>query len=100
MVELDVEVTDDLRAEGMARDVVRAIQQARKDADLVVTDRIEVVLGDGGGLAEPVEAHRDWIMEQVLATSMDVEPAERRDGEPGWSTTEKVPFRVAIQRVG
>ena len=100
VVELDVEVTDDLRAEGMARDVVRAIQQARKDADLVVTDRIEVTLGDGGGLAEPIEPHREWIMEQVLATSLTVEPAERRDGEPGWNTTEKVPFRVHIQRVG
>jgi isoleucyl-tRNA synthetase len=102
VVELDVEVTDELRAEGMARDVVRAVQQARKDADLQVTDRISLELLDTGGLAEPVDAHRDWIMEQVLATSLqvhDAEPPADGDGQ-GWSTTEQVRFGVRISRAG
>jgi isoleucyl-tRNA synthetase len=71
-VELDVEVTPELAAEGLARDVVRAIQQARKDADLAVTDRIGVELTVPEETATAVGAHRDWIADQVLAVQLDV----------------------------
>ena len=72
VVELDVTLTPELEAEGAARDVVRLIQQARKDAALSVTDRVAVTLVLGPESAAAVEAHRDWVAEQVLAVSMDV----------------------------
>mgnify|MGYP001256775903 CR=1 FL=1 len=80
VVELDVEVTPDLAAEGLARDVVRMVQQARKDADLAVTDRITATLSLPTELAEAVDAHRDWVAEQVLAVELHVEPGA---DEPG-----------------
>jgi isoleucyl-tRNA synthetase len=85
VVELDVEVTDELRDEGRARDVVRVVQQARKDAGLHVTDRIELTLSAGDELAASLEPHLSWIAGQVLATSagivaLEAEPAADTDG--------------------
>ena len=79
VVELDVEVTPELAAEGLARDAVRMIQQARKDAGLDVTDRIETRLALPAEMADAVDAHRDWVAEQVLAVSLEVTAS---DGEP------------------
>ena len=94
VVELDVEVTDQLRNEGRARDVVRAVQQARKDAGLHVTDRIELSLGLGDELAGSIEAHRAWIDAQVLATTSTVVPF---DGDPT-AETDGLGFTVAVTR--
>ena len=69
---LDTQVTPELEQEGAARDFVRLVQQARKDAGLHVSDRIELwaeAEGDGGAA---LQAHRDYIMEQVLAVVFDV----------------------------
>ncbi|MFI5045163.1 MAG: isoleucine--tRNA ligase, partial [Acidimicrobiales bacterium] len=57
VVELDIDVTPELAAEGTARDLVRSIQQARKDAGLEVTDRVHVVLGLTERIATAVEPH-------------------------------------------
>ena len=84
VVELDVEVTPELAAEGLARDAVRMIQQARKDAGLHVTDRITATLSLNQPSAEAVESHRDWVAEQVLATAMHVEVAT---GDPAVTVT-------------
>jgi isoleucyl-tRNA synthetase len=97
-VELDVEITPELEAEGMARDVVRLVQQARKDADLVVTDRIEVDLGLSDAVAAAVETRRNWVAEQVLATELRISavgPGERHAG-----TVEGDPVVVRVSRSG
>ncbi|CAN5603425.1 isoleucine--tRNA ligase [soil metagenome] len=72
VVELDVEVTDELAAEGMGRDLVRIVQQARKDEGLVVTDRIDLRLLMPAALADAIEPHMSWIADQVLGVSTDV----------------------------
>ncbi len=72
VVVLDTEVTAELEAEGVARDIVRLVQEARKTEDLVVTDRIGVVVDVPEDLRPAVETHRRYIMEQVLATTLDV----------------------------
>ncbi|MGB3910722.1 MAG: isoleucine--tRNA ligase [Pseudolysinimonas sp.] len=69
-VVLDTAVTPALAAEGLARDVIRAVQQARKDADLDVSDRIVLtIVGDDAAVAA-VEAHRELISGEVLATML------------------------------
>jgi len=73
VVELDIEVTPELAAEGLARDVVRMVQQARKDAGLHVTDRISATLRLDQASADAVRTHSDWVAEQVLATSMQID---------------------------
>ncbi|MDH5237846.1 MAG: isoleucine--tRNA ligase, partial [Acidimicrobiia bacterium] len=70
LVVLDAELTAELEAEGLARDVVRQVQDARKAADLVVTDRIALVLELPDELAEAVRTHEDYVARQVLATAV------------------------------
>ncbi len=70
-VVLDTAVTPELEAEGLARDVIRAVQQARKDAGLDVSDRITLtVFGDDAAVAA-VDIHRDLIAGETLATALD-----------------------------
>ncbi|HXW47651.1 MAG TPA: isoleucine--tRNA ligase [Streptosporangiaceae bacterium] len=79
LVELDLAVTPELAAEGTARDVVRTVQQARRDAGLAVTDRIELTLGADGAVADAVRAHREFIAGETLATGVHVLPAAEVD---------------------
>src|SRR5690606_20451404 len=69
-VVLDTIVTPELTAEGLARDVVRAVQQARKDAGLEVTDRIRLHLAGDAVAVAAIEAHRELIAAETLATSL------------------------------
>ncbi|MEQ8716052.1 MAG: isoleucine--tRNA ligase [Acidimicrobiales bacterium] len=74
VVTLDLNLTEELIAEGRARHMVRSIQQARRDSGLEVTDRIVLTLDVGGDMAAAVEAHRGFISDQVLATELVVGP--------------------------
>jgi len=69
-VVLDTHVTPELEAEGLARDVIRAVQQARKDADLDVSDRIVLTLTGDDAAVAAIEAHRELIAGEVLATML------------------------------
>ncbi len=71
VVVLDTTVTADLAAEGDARDLIRVIQQARKDAGLEVTDRIALTVRWSPSDAERVRAYQEMIAENVLATEFD-----------------------------
>jgi len=86
-VVLDTAVTPELAAEGLARDVVRAVQQARRDAGLDVSDRIRLVLGASGTVADALREHRDLVAGETLAGSVELvpdgvgEPVPVGDGE-------------------
>ncbi len=71
VVVLDTILTPELEAEGLARDIVRAIQEARKVEDLVVTDRIALTLDLAPDGRAAVESMAEWIREQTLASSLD-----------------------------
>ena len=73
-VALDLDVTPELRREGLAREVVRAVQDARKAAGLEVTDRIVLRLQASGGLADAIAEHRDRIAGETLAVDITHEP--------------------------
>jgi isoleucyl-tRNA synthetase len=67
VVVLDTTVTPELAAEGLARDVVRVVQQARREAGLDVSDRIRVTLAAPEEVAAAVDAYRDFVAREVLA---------------------------------
>ncbi len=69
-VVLDTVVTPELEAEGTARDLVRAVQQARKDAGLRVSDRIALTLAGPGETLAAARTHEALIAEETLATSV------------------------------
>ena len=69
-VALDLELTDELVALGTAREIVRALQAARKDAGLDVSDRIEVTYrSDDDSVAAVLAEHGPMVAEEILATS-------------------------------
>jgi len=74
-VAMDVEITDELAAEGLARDVVRRIQSLRKEADFDLDDRIVTVYQAEEGLAEAIEGWSDYIAAETLS-------AEIKEGSP------------------
>ncbi|MGH9272007.1 MAG: class I tRNA ligase family protein, partial [Ilumatobacteraceae bacterium] len=75
VIVLDVDVSADLEQEGRARDLIRLIQQARRDADLAVTDRIGVVVRADPVWAAAALAHRDLIAGETLAVELVVDDA-------------------------
>jgi isoleucyl-tRNA synthetase len=79
-VVLDTTVTPELAAEGLARDLVRAVQQTRRDADLHVSDRIVLTVRGGDVVRDAVERHRDLVAAETLATTLSVEDLDG-DGE-------------------
>ncbi|MBE6295985.1 MAG: isoleucine--tRNA ligase [Bacteroidales bacterium] len=74
-VALDVEVTDELRREGVAREIVKKVQAIRKDSGFEITDRISVVLSSSEVSDAAVEQFREYICNQVLADSLEVNAA-------------------------
>ncbi|MDO4256751.1 MAG: isoleucine--tRNA ligase [Kocuria sp.] len=72
---LDTGLTDELRAEGVARDVVRAIQQARKDAALNVSDRIRTRVAADATTVAAVEANRELVAGETLSEELELVPA-------------------------
>ena len=98
VVVLDTEVTEDLSREGLARDVVRQVQQARRDADLVVTDRIRLVLDGDDALLDAVRVHEDHVAGQVLATELVYEPVDGDSDGAVVATVEgaELRFRLSV----
>jgi isoleucyl-tRNA synthetase len=82
LIALDTTVTPELVAEGTARDVIRVIQQARKDAGLDVSDRIRLTVGADGPVADAVRAHAAFIAGETLATELTVVTAAEVSAPP------------------
>ena len=72
-VALDVEVTEELKREGVAREIVKKIQAIRKDSGFDITDRISVTLSSNVLSDAAVEQFRDYICNQVLADTLVVD---------------------------
>jgi len=70
-VSIDTRITEELAQEGLARNIVRLIQESRKEADLNLVDRIELQLASPSvNVRNAIEAHRETIMNETLATSL------------------------------
>jgi isoleucyl-tRNA synthetase len=70
LVVLDINVTQDLHDEGLARDLVRAVQQARKNAGFYIADTISLALQGSEKIIAVFKAHESYIADQVLATNI------------------------------
>jgi isoleucyl-tRNA synthetase len=77
-VALQLELDEELRREGLAREIVHAVQNARKAAGLEITDRIELGLGGDPELLEAARDHEAYLAGEVLATAVEI-----GDGEGG-----------------
>ncbi len=85
-VALSTEVTPELAAEGLARDLVRGVQQARRESGLDVSDRIVLTIGGSEPVVAAATTHADMIGGETLATvtvdaNLEGTPVEVADGE-------------------
>lgn len=90
-VALDVNITEDLEAEGMARDLVNRIQNIRKDKDFEVTDKIAVMVEEHGDVKAAIEQFGAYIKDETLALEL-LTSQELKDGE-----TVELPGDVKLQ---
>jgi isoleucyl-tRNA synthetase len=93
-VALDTTITPDLRRAGLAREAVRVIQEARKQAGFAVTDRITLVWDAEGETADAIEEFGADLADAVLAVSL-----ERADPGAGAEVADEFGLRFAITRV-
>ncbi|MBP3787602.1 MAG: isoleucine--tRNA ligase, partial [Prevotella sp.] len=71
-VALEVELTDELKQEGMAREIINRVQNIRKDSGLEITDRIQITLAPNAEIEAAVNGFGDYIKTQVLADSIAI----------------------------
>ena len=93
-VALDITVTDELRREGLARELVNRIQNVRKSKNFDITDKVVVTINPDERINDAVESYEDYIARQVLAVAINVEPVEGDDAieldMDGWKLNIKV----------
>ena len=95
-VAMALELDDELRREGLAREVVHAVQNARKEAGLEVTDRIALRLGGDAELLDAARAHEEYVAGETLATSVAYD-----GGEAGAPRPDRGPrAAIAVERAG
>jgi isoleucyl-tRNA synthetase len=93
-VALNLQRDEELRREGLAREVVHAVQAARKAAGLQVEDRIALTLGGDDELLAATRAHEDYVTGETLATSLSYDGADGADR----AEIEGRELRIAVER--
>ena len=97
-VALDITVTDELRREGVARELINRIQNIRKESGFEVTDRIRVEIEAKEAVVEAVAAYADYIGQQTLAR--DVRTAAVPEGEfVVDSEIDEEPLKIAVTKL-
>ncbi len=94
---LDSAVTAELAAEGIARDVIRAVQQARKDADFDVSDRIKLVVTSSQSVLDAIKAHEDLVKSETL--TLELELAIGDVAGEGVTVGDDLPIGVVVKKL-
>ncbi len=98
-VALDIEVSPELRKEGIAREFINRIQNIRKDSGFDVTDKIVVRIQPNEQTDEAVKEYGQYIASQTLATSVSIDPAITADGAQSVEMDDNLTLLVAVQKV-
>jgi len=97
-VALDLELDAELTAEGIAREVVRAVQELRKSSGLAVSDRIELWLeSEDEAVTQALERHRDVIAVEVLATTVNVNEQSSPEAQGTELALDQGAVRIALR---
>jgi isoleucyl-tRNA synthetase len=94
-VALQLELDDELVREGLAREIVHAVQNARKESGLEITDRIELTLAGDEALLDASRAHESYVAGEVLATEVTYDATE---GATATTTIDGLQLRIVIAR--
>jgi isoleucyl-tRNA synthetase len=97
-VALDITLTEELKNEGHARELVNKIQNIRKEKDFDVTDKISVILEKRDGLDAIVETNFDYICSETLTTSLNFAEKLEEDQSQEIDLTEGLITRIAVEK--
>jgi len=98
-VALDTTLDDELRREGLARELARKLNDLRKASGLEISDRVRVTLWVGEELADAARHHAPWIKGEVLAEEWDVSPGEPPDDGVAQLDVDGLPASVRLEKV-
>ena len=98
-VALQLEIDEELRRAGLAREVVRAVQDARKNAGLEITDRIELGLGGDAELLAVASEHEAYIAGETLATDIKLGDADGAGSTVSTATIDSRDLRISVRPV-
>jgi isoleucyl-tRNA synthetase len=96
-VALDLTLDDDLRAEGLARELIRALNDLRRATGFALADRITVKLCAPPRIVAAARRHSEWIAAEVLATHFEVVEEDVPEGDAN-ATIDGEPVRAEPQR--
>ena len=97
---VDPTLTEALKREGLARELVSRVQRFRKDSGLLVSDRIALWVGGAAPLSDAVEAHRRWICDETLTVTLTVGATLPPDVPPGTAADlDGLPVHLALKKV-
>ena len=93
-VALDINVTEDLKKEGIARELVNRIQNLRKDSGFEVTDRIYVTVENKKEVAESLEKFSDYVCSQTLAKKISLADEIAGSADIEWDESGTIKIKV------
>jgi len=95
---LDTTLNDELLREGLARELIRTVQEARKQAGLEVSDRIVLGVSGSAGVEEALEHYRDYLMAEALADEWQLEQGEASFRDERTLGSEKWLIELRLQK--
>lgn len=98
-IALDINVTEELKQEGIAREFINKIQNLRKDSNFEVTDRIKLTIAKHDGFNAAVETHREYICAQTLADSLVLQDAVNSELTKEVEIDKEVVAQIEIEKL-
>jgi isoleucyl-tRNA synthetase len=98
-VALQLEIDEELRRAGLAREIVRAVQDARKNAGLEITDRIALGLGGDAELLAVAQEHEAYVVGEVLATSITFGEEDGAGSAVSVATIDSRELRISVRAI-
>ena len=94
-VAMDITITDSLKKEGIARELINRIQNLRKEKDFEITDRVEVAIGKRDDVADSLAEFAGYVCEQTLCEKIDLADSLECADEVEWDNGEVL--RISIK---
>lgn len=98
-VALDLEITEALRQEGLARELVKRIQSYRKEHDFQITDRISVLIEENAAMSAVLDVFGEYISKQVLAENVSMVAAALDENKSETFDFEDFKLKVKIENL-
>lgn len=93
-IALDISVTEELKNEGIARELINRIQNLRKDSGFEVTDKIDVIIENKEGVSKAIENFGDYVASQTLALDIKISDDVKDGAEVEWTDGDNIKIRV------